>query len=305
MSRKTFFAVRVGLLLGFGLTLSVGADDTALERSGYALTTLDGSGNVGRFSSVTIGADGLGLISSFDATNADLKVAHCSNLACTSATRTTLTFLKSEDNDGQFTSVTSAGGRGVISYYDSTDQVLKLALCPDLACTEATITTTPDRAGNVGQYSSVTIGTDGLALISYYDATNGDLKVAHCSDSACTAATRTTLQSEDNVGQYSSVTIGTDGLGLISYYDATSGDLKVAHCSDLACTAATLTTLDREANVGQYSSVTIGTDGLGLISYYDATSGDLKVAHCSNLVCNAYHRRRVESGHYVGKDRNG
>src|SRR5206468_3816321 len=149
------FALGVGLLFGFGLTLSVGADDTALERSGYALTTLDGSGNVGRFSSVTIGADGLGLISSFDETNGDLKVAHCSNVACTSATLTTLTMLKSEDNVGQFTSVTSAGGRGGISYYDSTGQVLKLAPCPDLACSAATPPTTPDRAGNVGQYSSV------------------------------------------------------------------------------------------------------------------------------------------------------
>jgi hypothetical protein len=42
-----------------------------------------------------------------------------------------------------------------------------------------------DRPGNVGQYSSVTIGTDSLALISYYDATNGDLKVAHCSNLFC------------------------------------------------------------------------------------------------------------------------
>ncbi|TKS59971.1 MAG: hypothetical protein EWM72_01828 [Nitrospira sp.] len=359
MSRKTFLVLGVGLLLGFGLTLSVGADDTALERPGFALTTLDGSGNVGRFSSVTIGTDGLalisyydetngdlkvthcsdsvctsatlttvdragnvgqyssvtigtdglalisyydetngdlkvahcsdsactsatlttvdrtgnvgqyssvtigtddlGLISYYDAINGDLKVAHCSDLACTSATLTTLTFLQSEDNAGQFTSVTSTGGRGLISYYDSTDQDLKLALCPDLACTSATLTTTPDRAGNVGQYSSVTIGTDGLALISYYDATNGDLKVAQCSDSVCTSATRTTLQSEDNVGQFTSVTIGTDGQGLISYYDETNGDLKVAHCSDSACTSATLTTVDRTGNVGQYSSVTIGS----------------------------------------------
>lgn len=82
MSRKTFLALGVGLLLGFGLTLNIGADDTALERPGYALTTLDGSGNVGQYSSVTIGTDGLGLISYYDATNGDLKVAHCSDLFC-------------------------------------------------------------------------------------------------------------------------------------------------------------------------------------------------------------------------------
>jgi hypothetical protein len=46
------------------------------------LTTLDSTGNVGAFTSVTIGADGQGLISYWDATNGDLKVAHCSNVFC-------------------------------------------------------------------------------------------------------------------------------------------------------------------------------------------------------------------------------
>src|SRR6266542_735154 len=36
-----------------------------------------------------------------------------------------------------------------------------------------------DSTGTVGLYNAITIGTDGLALISYWDATNGDLKVAH------------------------------------------------------------------------------------------------------------------------------
>jgi hypothetical protein len=44
---------------------------------------LDSTGSVGEYTSVTIGADGLGLISYYDSTNADLKVAHCSNLLCT------------------------------------------------------------------------------------------------------------------------------------------------------------------------------------------------------------------------------
>jgi hypothetical protein len=46
-------------------------------------------------------------------------------------------------------------------------------------------TQTLDSAGNVGAYTSVTVGADGLGLISYYDVTNGDLKVAHCANALC------------------------------------------------------------------------------------------------------------------------
>src|SRR4026208_1069132 len=125
MFRKPVLVLEVWLLLGFVLTLSVGADDTVLERPGFARTTLDGSGNVGQYSSVTIGTDGLALISYYDVTNGDLKVAHCGDVGCTDATVTSL--------DG------------------------------------ATI--------NVGASSSMVLGADGKAVISYYDATNGDLRV--------------------------------------------------------------------------------------------------------------------------------
>ena len=95
--------------------------------------------------------------------------------------------------------------------------------------------TTLDGAGNVGLFTSVTIGADGLGLISYYGLTNRNLKVAHCSNLACTSATRAILDGPGAVGWYTSVTIGADGLGLISYYDPTNRNLKVAHCSNPFC----------------------------------------------------------------------
>src|SRR5690349_7465340 len=136
---------------------------------------------------------------------------------------------------------------------------------------------TRDGSGDVGQYTSIAIGADGLGLISYYDATNRDLKVAHCSNQMCTSATISSLDRTGDVGRYTSIALGSDGLGLMSYYDATNGDLKVAHCVDIACTSATLKTLDHSGNVGQYSSLTIGIDKLPLITYYDVTNGDLKI----------------------------
>jgi hypothetical protein len=141
--------------------------------------------------------------------------------------------------------------------------------------------------------SSITIGTDGLPLMSYYDI-NNDLKVAHCEDPLCANVTRTTIDSTGDVGKYSSLVIGADGLGLISYYDATNGDLKAAHCTNVACTNATLKTLDNIGNTGLFTSVIIGADALGVISYYDATNGELRVTHCADLACTGGTFRTVD-----------
>ena len=57
---------------------------------------------------------------------------------------------------------------------------------------------------DAGRHTSVTIGTDGLGLISYLDVTNGDLKVAHCDDIVCSSASLATLDETGNVGLYTS-----------------------------------------------------------------------------------------------------
>jgi hypothetical protein len=288
----------VGLISYYDLTngdLKV-AHCADAECTTATVTTIDtgGTANVGRYTSIIIGADGLGLISYQDATNGDLKVAHCANLACTSAG---LSVVDSGGTAvvGVYTSIAiGTDGLGLISYQDSTNGNLRVAHCSDLACTTATITAIDASTSSVGAATSIAIGADGLGLISYYDSTSSDLKVAHCSNVLCTAATLTAIDTGGVVGSFTSLTIGKDGLGLIGYYDATNGDLKVAHCSNLACTSATLSTVDPggTALVGSYASITLAADGLGLISYRDSTNGDLKVAHCSNALCTPYVRRR-------------
>jgi len=39
---------------------------------------------------------------------------------------------------------------------------------------------TPDSEGDVGLYTAITIGADGLPILSYHDDTNGNLNVGHC-----------------------------------------------------------------------------------------------------------------------------
>jgi hypothetical protein len=128
--------------------------------------------------------------------------------------------------------------------------------------------------------TSVAIGTDGRALISYYDGANGDLKVAHCRNVGCRAAATTVIDHEGDVGRWSSLAIGADGLGLVSYFDATNGDLKVAHCQNVACSIAATATLDSE---GGPSSIAVGVDGRALIAF--VANEALNVAHCSDVVC--------------------
>ncbi|MFC1879594.1 hypothetical protein ACFLZW_06730 [Chloroflexota bacterium] len=250
----------------------------------YNQTALDTTGFVGKFTSIAIGVDGLPIIGYGDQTNYNLEVAHCNDLACTTAITSTL------DTSGRLENISiaiGADGLPILSYYlieSSWD--LKVAHCDDIACTSADLNS-PDTTGEVGAFSSITIGVDGLPIISYYDATNDNLKVAHCSNKACSAATITPLDTPANdVGLWTSITIGADGLPIISYKDETTGDVKVAHCDNITCTSAAITPLVTSGDVGDFTNITIGNDGLPIILYRGQNGGSaLSVAHCDDLVC--------------------
>ena len=76
----------------------------------------------------------------------------------------------------------------------------------------ANTATTVDSAGCVGEYTSLTIGADGLPVVAYYDATNYVLNVLHCGNTACTSGNvLTTVDSAGSVGYYTALTIGAGG----------------------------------------------------------------------------------------------
>jgi hypothetical protein len=256
------------------------------------LTTVDdpAANNVGSYTSIAIGSDGLPVISYRNNTAGALKVAKCTNAACTgSATITTVD--NPANSVGEYTSIAiGSDGLPVISYHDQSAGALKVAKCANVACTgSATITIVDNPANNVGLYTSIAIGSDSLPVISYRDQSAGALKVAKCANAACTGgANITTVDNPANsVGEYTSIAIGSDGLPVISYYDNSAGALKVAKCANAACTgSATITVVDNPANdVGRYTSIAIGNDGLPVISYRDQLAGTLKVAKCTNAAC--------------------
>jgi hypothetical protein len=267
-----------------------------------AITTLDASGSVGYFTSIAIGTDGNPVVAYLDATNNDAKVAKCTNPACTGPA--TITTIDATGTVGYYTAIAiGADGNPVVSYYDVTNLDLKVAKCLNPACTGTSTITTVDAPGDVGAYSSITLGLSGNPMVAYLDTTNADLKVAACVNPACTGtSTTTTVDATGNMGYYASIKIAADGNPIVAHFDATNNDLRVSHCVNPLCTGVSVsTTIDSIGSVGQFVSVAIGRDGLPIISYTDSAASDLKVAACGSIDCTgAASISTLESTNVVG-----
>jgi hypothetical protein len=252
---------------------------------------VDSTGDVGAYSSISIGADNKPVISYYDVTNGDLKVAKCNDAACAGSDETITTVDSGGTNSvGLFSSITvGTDANPVISYFDETAADLKVAKCTDASCTAAPTISAVDSVGNFGSYSSIVIGVDGNPTIAYKSVLglgSGSLKVAKCNDPACTGGNESlsTVDVSGDAGTFSSIIIGGDGNPTITSFDPTAGDLKLARCNDAACAGGNEanSTLDSAGIVGAYTSITLGADANPVISYYDVTNGDLKLIKLSH-----------------------
>jgi len=142
------------------------------------ITTVDSGGDVGYYASMNLGSDGFARISYYDKTSGSLKFARCTDADC--ATRN----ITNVDSIGAMTyhpsSVLGPDGFVRISYYDTASGTIKFAECTNADCTAKNITTV-DSIGAIpmvdfGYYSSIALGPDGFARISYYDAANQNFK---------------------------------------------------------------------------------------------------------------------------------
>ncbi len=243
------------------------------------------NGEVGRYTSLQLDSGGTPIMSFYDSINGNLMVLRCSNSTCGGLIDAVP---DSAGNVGEFTSLAlDATGHPVVSYYDNTNGDLKVLHCVPISCSSHEAPATPDSSGDVGSYTSLALDTVGNPVVSYYDLTNGDLKVLHCGDPTCTIGnTIATPSSTGEVGSHTSLALDTVGNPIISYYDITNGNLKVLHCGNPACTTGnTVATPDSVGNVGFYTSLTLDTAGNPVVSYYDVTNGDLKILHCGNPTC--------------------
>ena len=251
---------------GLGLLAFIGVASLAVAHcqdvacSSSTVSVVDRSTGTPRAEPLSMarGSDGLALIAHFNSDQGFLRMLHCTDPACTSASAATIDGPVAGLSPGAYPHVAlGSDGLGIVSYADGVvGGNLRVAHCADVPCTRADTISIIDRetpTGRVGEESSIAIGPDGLALISYRGAGAnfllGDLRVAHCRDVACTSATVSRLDPTTQDVRHTSIAFGADGLGLVSYNDqsASPGRLKVAHCQDPDCRTATISILDGPA----------------------------------------------------------
>ena len=232
----------------------------------WTCSTADsGASSMGAYSNIAIGPDGLPIIAHQNLS--DLRVVKCNDAACDGVGETVTTVVSG--NVGSWLGIAiGIDGLPIIVYGDGNDLSLKVVECNDAACAGAneTITEIEDTASALNNFHRVAIGTDGQPVISYYDGTATDLKVAKKtpgSGSNCTSSdwTCTTVDVDaSDVGRWNDIAIGVDGLPVISYANQGVGDLKVARCATAAC--------DQSTGTAVTGGLDLGSPNLGFRNLY-------------------------------------
>jgi len=252
------------------------------------LRTLDSTGNVGGFTSLALTSTNIPVVSYYDYSWSHLKLAICNDASCSNPT------IRSIDNaiqggNGSSLALTSTN-IPIISYYDATNTALKLAVCSNSTCSTTTLRSLDGGAGKhaVGNFSSLALTSTNIPVISYYDATNADLKLIICTNTSCsTLPSPMVLDQTGNVGQQVSLKLVND-VPVIAYLDATNFDLKLVHCGVPSCapfTMRTIRTIDATGNVGLMPSLAINKNGIPIISYQDFDAQSIKLAACTDAYC--------------------
>jgi hypothetical protein len=266
------------------------------ECSTATISTIDNSGTVGLLygKDITIGSDGLGLIAYLDETQYFLKVAHCDDLLCSSATITSRVIYAGRQGTNPEIMIGS-DGLPLIILTLLTPVEVNAVHCDDVYCVNLGFYTPISYGG--GTYADVTLGADGLPLIIYNNSVNGSFHTAHCYNNYCNYALLSTLPTALYDAMHFQVVTGTDGLGLIVYTPESGGLLNAAHCTNSECSDANLSPLYGTTGASPSFSLTIGSDGFGLIAFtLDQT---LMAAHCADLDCSHVTTTPIDEDSYI------
>jgi hypothetical protein len=247
----------------------------------FETQTVDGADDVGKHTSIALTEEDDPNIhmSYYDQTNGNLKYAYWNGNFWEYDTPDDASAI-----DGLFTSIALEPNDATaptawyphISYYDQTNGNLKYAFYDGDVWTIEEVDD-PERIDNdLGLYSSIALDSSNHPHISYYDASDEELKYAY--DDGSGWSIESSMDTNPNVGEYTSIALDSAGLPHISYYDGTQKDLKYVH-KTTPTTWAPLEVVDGNSpteDVGKHTSLALDSSDLPYISYYDETHQTLR-----------------------------
>lgn len=258
------------------------------------LFTLDQTGIVGEFSSITIRKDGLPVISYYDRSNGNLKLASCLTRSCSTSSSVVV---DSGGDVGQYTSIVDGDGTFapiLVFYYDVTNGDLKSVRCSSASCT-APFFAILDSTGNVGQFASAGVGAatgdSAFVWITYYDTTNASMKIVACITFGCgtggsgtIALTPRAIETGVVAVNSSSIAIGGDNRAWITYNDGTSA--RIVRCDGItSCSTPSVASL---GGIQGHVAATVGIDGVVWVAGRTG-GGRVRIGRCEDAAsCNAY-----------------
>ncbi len=282
-----------------GLNIAHCGDPTCADPGAITISEIDPppgqqapGADVGSDASLAIGRDGLPIIAYHDVARGALKIAHCDDAACTSASIATLDRSPSaaagSEGVGSDTAIRiGSDGLPVVAFRDGDENALKVARCSDERCTQAVIQTMVSEPGrNPGHDASMMLAPDGSPIVAYTDWSDDGIYLAKCETVTCESVTVRRLdRPEQGTSSDASLGLNRDGLPLVAFRQRQPGDerasriLKAVHCHDLACTAASAPeVIDDRGRTGYSPRILRLQDGTPAIVYGDATQGALEYA---------------------------
>ncbi len=267
--------------------------------SGFGMTTVDSTGNVGQDLAMVVAADGLPSIAYYDATNGDLKYVHCLNAACSLTTRQ---LLDTVGIVGLAPSIANGldqnrfSGAINISYYDQSNSALKLVRCASAACSSTDVHTI-DATGVVGTESSVDLNINGYTSIAYRDSTNSQLALATCGTTGCSfPATLEVVDNAGNVGTHPIHLLLSDLSRVFIYADAATNTIKYARCVQFpTCTSSTVSSIAAGTLRGSPLAAMIGANGYPVIAATDVNDV-IHVITCNSTICTNFTDNQLGQG---------
>lgn len=268
--------------------------NSACTAQNLSTTVYDVANIVGRYASIGIGGDGLPVIAHQDATAQTVLVTHCGTVTCAAGNTTTIA------DYGYFSGLDPAlligpNGFPLIAHQDTGANGLRITRCGNADCTVANSNTIDAPPGGAGGYPAITLGGDGLPIISH--RTSGGysaLRVTHCGDATCTTGhVSTTVDAPPfrNVGAFTSIAIGGDGRPVVAHIDE-GGEVRITHCGNAACTTGNASRVlvgPPDHEVLNYTAMIIA-EGRPLVAFRDSTAGAVGVTHCGDVTCTAGNR---------------